>query len=387
MDPLNLVKFLAADLRAPKGRHGGDAPLELHLEAAMRWLCRAQDAYPPGGVSIDYSLIRGWRPGYPETTGYIIPTFVKYGALLKRDEYVERAIRMADWELSIQESDGSFKGGPWGSGLGSFVFDTGQILFGLVEAHKVTRQEKYLAAAVRAADWLVKVQDPAGMWKRHTYHDIAHVYYTRVAWGLAELGNYVNHGVYKDAACRNADWVLTQQLPNGWFNQAGFTSAGHEAPFTHTIAYTIEGLLETGDCLGRREYVDAAERAAKSLLGVCRNGFFRGTYDRDWQSRATYSCLTGNAQIAIIFLRLLRLRGERRFLPAAQAINKFLCRCQYTSGAPQTAGAISGSYPIWGGYQRFAFPNWAAKFFADALMLQKSAEQTVAVDTASHKRA
>jgi hypothetical protein len=32
-------------------------------------------------------------------------------------------------------------------------------------------------------------------------------------------------------------------------------------------------------------------------------------------------------------------------------------------------GALPGSYPIWGKYEPFAFPNWATKFFADALMM------------------
>jgi uncharacterized protein YyaL (SSP411 family) len=374
MDLPQLIRFMAADLQDGRsGRHNAAGDLDSHLDATMGWLCRAQDAYAPGGVSIDYSLMHGWRPGYPETTGYIIPTFVKYAALSGNDDYLKRAIRMADWELSIQEPDGSFKGGPWGSGLGSFVFDTGQILFGLIEAHRVTRQDKYLQAAVRAADWLLATQDPAGMWRRCTYHDIAHVYYARVAWGMAELGNYVDSQTYKESARRNVDWVLTQQLPNGWFDTAGFTEAGHRAPFTHTIAYTIEGVLATGVALGRNDYVSAAARSADALLHVCQDGFFHGTYNRDWASRDRYSCLTGDAQIAAIFLRLREIRGEERFLPAARAINRFISRCQYLDGAPQTAGAISGSYPIWGGYQRFTFPNWAAKFFADALLLEKSA--------------
>jgi len=35
----------------------------------------------------------------------------------------------------------------------------------------------------------------------------------------------------------------------------------------------------------------------------------------------------------------------------------------------EVRGGIAGSWPIWGAYSRFEFPNWAAKFFADALML------------------
>ena len=36
---------------------------------------------------------------------------------------------------------------------------------------------------------------------------------------------------------------------------------------------------------------------------------------------------------------------------------------------PIVRGAIAGSRPIWGRYSMFEFPNWAAKFFADALMM------------------
>lgn len=343
----------------------------------MRWLCRAQDAYSPGGVSIDYSLVRGWRPGYPETTGYIIPTFTRYAAVSGNSEFADRAIRMADWELSIQRNDGSFEGGPAGSDLGSFVFDTGQILFGLVEAHRVTKREAYLQAAVRAADWLVGVQDPKGMWKRYTYNGIPHAYYTRVAWALAELGIYADNRGYREAACRNVDWALSQQLSNGWFDSAGFTEIGHRVPFTHTIAYTIEGILEAGAALGRKDYVDAAARSADALLRICEGGMFRGRYDRNWGSSDRYSCLTGNAQISAIFLRLFEIGRDSRYLSTARAVNRFSCLCQLTDGAPQTSGAISGSYPIWGGYRRFAFPNWAAKFFADALMLEKGAQASL----------
>ena len=32
-------------------------------------------------------------------------------------------------------------------------------------------------------------------------------------------------------------------------------------------------------------------------------------------------------------------------------------------------GAIAGSSPLWGSYQKFAFPNWATKFLLDSLLL------------------
>ena len=36
---------------------------------------------------------------------------------------------------------------------------------------------------------------------------------------------------------------------------------------------------------------------------------------------------------------------------------------------PVVRGGIAGSSPIWGDYSRFEYPNWAAKFFADALLM------------------
>src|SRR6478672_7531558 len=69
------------------------------LDATMAWLCRAQDhsASADGGVARDYSVLSGWASSYPETTGYIIPTFIEYARRTGNAEMRERARRMADW--------------------------------------------------------------------------------------------------------------------------------------------------------------------------------------------------------------------------------------------------------------------------------------------------
>ena len=79
---------------------------EVHLGAAMNWLCRAQDAVGGGGMSYGFSLVDGWLPPYPETTGYCIPTFLAYFRHSGKDEYRHRALRMAEWELRVQLPDG-----------------------------------------------------------------------------------------------------------------------------------------------------------------------------------------------------------------------------------------------------------------------------------------
>ena len=53
--------------------------IDASIEACMQWLSLAQDRSltADGGVARVYSLVAGWQSSYPETTGYIIPTFLE----------------------------------------------------------------------------------------------------------------------------------------------------------------------------------------------------------------------------------------------------------------------------------------------------------------------
>ena len=231
--------------------------------------------------------MKGWQPSYPETTGYIIPTFLKCASLTRRHEITERALRTAEWELSFQNADGSFNGRPLGSGYDGLVFDTGQVIFGLVAVHKAIGEGKYLNAAVKAGRWLVQVQDKAGSWIQHAFNNITHTYYTRVAWAPAERGTHTGEEIISTSAQRNTDWAVAQQQSNGGFEHTGFTVSCHAAPYTHTIAYTMENLLETGSCLDQREYIEVVMRSADSWIGTVReDGYCSGAYDREWKSDA-----------------------------------------------------------------------------------------------------
>ena len=69
---------------------------------------------------------------------------------------------------------------------------------------------------------------------------------------------------------------------------------------------------------------------------------------------------------------LFRSTNHAKYLKGALAINKYLRSIQSLTIKNQNInGAVAGSYPIWGGYERFAYPNWATKFYVDALMLEK----------------
>ncbi len=53
-------------------------------------------------------------------------------------------------------------------------------------------------------------------------------------------------------------------------------------------------------------------------------------------------------------------------------MNQVKSKQDLTNSNPGIKGAIAGSFPLWGNYMTFVYPNWASKFFIDALMLLDS---------------
>jgi hypothetical protein len=344
---------------------------EQHMRFAAEWLAAAQDATSDGGVSALYSVRTGWDMSYPETTGYIIPTLLNYSRFTQQSIWCDRAIRMADWLLSIQLSDGAF---PQRADLvAPLVFDTGQIIFGLIGAFHETRAKQYLDSAIRAAQWLISIQEPIGIWLQHSYGCINHAYYTRVAWALLEVYQEWDDGKLLLAARKSLTWAMDQQLENGWFRNNTFFV--DEYPSLHTIAYAAQGLLEGGEILQDQQYIQAAGKVADALLvRQQKNGALHGVYDQDWRPTVSWTCLTGNAQMSIIWLKLYQARGNEAYLEATKKANTYLKSVQnVTANDPGMKGGIKGSHPINGAYLPYAYPNWATKFFLDALMLEERA--------------
>ncbi|HEU4389760.1 MAG TPA: glycosyltransferase, partial [Blastocatellia bacterium] len=345
---------------------------------AVAWICRAQDAAGNGGVSYGYDLESAWLPPYPETTGYIIPTLLQYAQSLPpvgAEELRERVRRMARWLITVQLDSGALPGGVIGTETSPTVFNTGQVLQGWCRAYLEFNDDELLKPIRRAADWLVSQQDEDGCWRRSmsplTVQTPA-TYNVRSASALLEAGKLLDEPEYRDAAIRNFDWALTQQRDNGWFENNCLTEP--EQPLTHTIGYTLEGLLDAAEMTGDERYLNAVTRASAELKQHVRaDGFLAGRFDANWQPRAFWVCLTGSCQIALVWFRLSKLTGEQEYARQAERMLGFVKRSQQTLTASGKAvpdgvrGAIKGSHPVWGGYDPFRYPNWAAKFFLDAL--------------------
>lgn len=347
-----------------------------HIKEAARWLCNAQDSTNDGGVSEGYHLYHGWLPSYPETTGYVIETFFDYFNLTDDESIKKRAVKMADWLVAIQNDDGSI---PDSYFKKKMVFDTGQVIFGFVRAFKEMNEIKYKESAIKAGDWLLKAQEEDGNWKKFAVDGIPHTYYSRVAWSLAQLHSITNEDKYIIACKKNIEWAIQQQEGNGWFNKASFNLKNHIRPFTHTIAYTIRGILEAGLYFDEERYIGAAIKAADSLVdNISEDGFIPGTYDNLWNGDYNFSCLTGNAQLAIIFLKIFMKTRNKKYYTAGEKINRYLkLKQELRIRNKNIHGAIAGSHPIWGKYIHFTYPNWAAKFFIDSLILEDKVQRLI----------
>lgn len=349
----------------------------VHLNAAMEWLARAQDTCGGDGVSSVFSLKNGWGVAYPETSGYILATYLAYADYSDDKSYIDRAIQIGDWEIAIQAPNG----GVYSSTdlRQTRVFNTGQVILGWCALYERTGDDKYLQAAKRAGDYLFNEQDAAdGTWRRDTYCG-ARTYHARVDWSLLRLAQLAGDQRYAVVALKNLQWVLKQQRENGWFAQCGFDN---DEPIMHVIVYTLRGLLECSQISNPvvRELgilpavIKSADALCKALqaqpvAGIV--GMVPTAFTEDWKSTTNDSCLTGNAQLACFLYRLTQVTENQMYRDIADTVMSATKRTQVVeTSLLQIDGAIAGTFPLSHGYLANAYPNWAAKFFADALLMK-----------------
>lgn len=345
------------------------------VKAALEWLCRAQDqsASADGGVARDFSLIKGWATSYPETTGYIIPTFIEMAHRSGSGELHQRARLMLDWCVDIQFPEGGFQGGKIDSTPKVPVtFNTGQILLGLAAGAQCYEDPRYVRAMHKAAAWLRDSLDADGCWRKHPTPFAApgeKAYETHVAWGLFEAERVAPGKGYGEAGLRQVDWALTQQAPNGWFASNCLTNP--KAPLTHTVGYVLRGVVEAHRLSERPDLLAAARRTADGLLpAISVEGRLPGRLDAQWKAAAPYVCLTGSVQIAHALFLIYQATGESRYLQAGQRLNAFVRRAVRIDGPDDQRGGVPGSFPIEGDYGKWEYLNWAAKFFIDSHLLE-----------------
>jgi hypothetical protein len=258
-----------------------------------------------------------------------------------------------------------------GTNSPEIVFNTGQVIRGLLRTYQETKREEFLAAAIRAGKWITSCQNDDGSWSINNYKGVKRVYDSYVAAPLASLGVAASITEFVAAAEKNCMFVLAHQRENGTFELFDNDSFDNRGPITHTLMYAVDGLLETGQILGKPEFIGAARKTTQELAGVVeRLPRFYGRFDEHWNPTVSHVCLTGCAQFGVVLLKLYRLEGEPRYKKVAEQLIDFLAYTQALNGIGKNrVGGVAGAYPIWGKYGRFTYPSWAAKYFVDLLLL------------------
>lgn len=370
--------YLYADRLRRSGRYHDspiDTDIERHLREAVEWLKRAHDAGTDRGVSYGADFGGPFLASYPETTGYIIPTFLKLADYYKDESLLERAVAMGEWESEVQMVCGAVMGGRLNSNPTPAVFNTGMVLLGWSALYGRRGDPGSLRSLRRASEWLLSMQDPDGAWRKGN-SQFANpnftVYNVKAAWGLCEAGRVAQIPDAISSAMRNAEFCLSQQLPNGWYRDCCLVDA--DRPLLHTIAYTMQGLIGIGVITNRSDFLQAAIRTADHLIHLMDDdGFIPGRIDREFTGAVDWCCLTGTAQTAIVWGRLFQLTGDPIYRDAMRRANIYLMRHHDVDNLdPRLRGGVPGSWPVWGDYGRLMILNWATNFFVEALLLDMS---------------
>ncbi len=277
--------------------------------------------------------------GYPEVTGYFIPSLIRWG-------YRKLAIDYAHWLMSIQHEDGS-----WYDTLGEkpYVFDTAQILKGLLAVYSIAPNKEIKNAIVKGAKWLecciqfdgqLKVPDES-IWNNPRYYsELIHLYC------LSPLIEVADKFQMPELAAK-------AQLSLVYYKNNYRDEILHFSLLSHFYAYVMEALIDLGE-------IDIAKEAMANIAKLQNeDGAVPGHNDVKWV------CSTGLFQLAVVWFRLGDIeRGNRAFA--------FACKLQNESGG------WYGSYPVDGDTSNDYFPaseiSWAVKYFLDALYYKARAE-------------
>jgi len=341
---------------------------ELRTRAAIQWLRKSIAVTGGQGSSHSWHPLWGWSKPYPETTGYIIPTLFDYATLHQDASLKHLAIDCAHWLCSIQMPNGAFTGLLLGNTQPS-IFNSTQILFGLTRVLQHDPGNKPVHQALqKCVWWLLSMLETDGSWKRHAFvPGFTPSYYTR-----AVLGLLIANEVLQDAAIRSRmhhalNFYALRFQRNHAILDWGFKPG--KAAFTHTIAYTVEGFLQCSlileDAALRQKSIAAADQLL--LEREKAGGRTAGRYNTNWKGDYAFTCVTGNAQLSVLYQRLFELTGEKKYRIARATFLQEILKSQKLSGNLNRVGGLPGSMPIWGAYLPFRYPNWAAKFFLDAM--------------------
>lgn len=281
----------------------------------------------------------GLTKAYPEVSGYYIPTLLSWG-------YRDLAVQYAKWLCSVQKEDGSW----WDTcDKQPYVFDTGQILKGLLSVRKLyPKADEHI---LMGCEWLIEKIEADGRFHQaddRPWEDasgwsseLIHLYCLSP---LIEAADVYDKDHYKQNVVKAKDYYITKHRDD----ILNFDL------LSHFYAYVMEALLDLGETDLVKEAMDRIKALQKE------DGSVPGLKDVNWV------CSTGLFQIALVWYRLGEIEsGDKAF--------SYACKLQNESGGwygGYTHQDYSGEAPTYFPDQEI---SWAVKYFLDALTWKNKA--------------
>jgi SAM-dependent methyltransferase len=351
---------------------------------SLNWIENAQKAYPDGGISRGFCLLGkssksnylGWQLSYPETSGYLLPTLINIKKKFKLDNIEPVIDKLAYFLYSISKNK-AVKGGSLNKENSFSVFDTAQVIRGLISYYEYKNNDIFIRRAINCGNFILdsEIENSGKISSKYMAeksilileNDGYHIYVAPVLLELSKISNNVS---FKNLAIRIIETTLKYQKKNGYFEKSDFSKK--DKILTHNLGYILEGLIESYSITGIQKYLDSAELTLVNLLHLIQQDVsLKGYITNELKNgNDKFECLVGSAQIAICFYKFSKIKKNIDFEKAGEKILLDLKKKQnnYDKDFGGGIGAIWGSWPISGEYQKYEAINWANKFYLDLIL-------------------
>lgn len=363
--------------------------LDDKIELAKNWLLYSgiqnisEEKRFNGGINSWYDVNNKNYPYiFSEIIGYGITTLMFLDRIFLNPIFTERAELATHWLIdnATQEAGGIktryyYNKSDWENEL-LYTFDTGMVLFGVINLYLKTKKEEYLTYAKRLTDFLLSLQKEDGSFyaiydpktkekidKEDTWSTQSGSYHAKLSLGLLNLFDITKDEKYKKSAVNICKYALTKQELNGRF----ITFRGTKNTFLHPHCYSAEGLLYTGTYLKEKKFIDAAKKATTwALTSQLENGGIPNIYYEKQKSFSKHECTDEMSQV----LRLGCLTLDKNYEEKLEELIERISQLQKSVGDKKVKGGFIYGFDIKG--QKYEHLNsWCTMFALQAMIFYK----------------
>ncbi len=270
-----------------------------HVRMAENWLLECVQ----NGLAHSYDTVKNvWVKPYPEVTGYLMSYFATHhGEIPKSIDGVARKL------LAVQDLSGGYPS--FRSNDKLFTFDTAQIMHGFLRLYDRTGSVRFLNAAVRCGEFVLKMQVANGamypIYEKKNRVKIA----SKKTWGTSFSGIQV----------KNIEGLLMLRNATGE-GRYGLSAAqlcvwgkqNFNSTHTHPAAYFLEGML----AIGEEDFVKN-ELKEKFIGRVNDNGYIA------YEPGLPYAYVSGSMQLGILFLKTGFIDEAKKILRFGRQIQQY----------------------------------------------------------------